>query len=180
MMEVNSEDAAKKLPKKVPIAAAQAKWESLQPKKNGEIKLTTNSKRKASDAQVADATSSAATAGAGDAGQLSGVRPGPYFRREPIEIESSSDSEAVQLPLGAGKGKGKEAAVGGATNGGSVGLRGDEATDGVVDADKPLPSTEDTESDTAGESRPSSSGGAARGGSRVRGLFTAKRGGRPA
>ena len=171
-MEVSSKDVTKKFPKRVPVAAAQAKWESLQPKKNGEIKLATNSKRKASDAQAADAPAIAIAAGVGS------VRPGPY-RQEPIEIESSSDSEAVQLPAGAGKENGKEATVGGAANGGSVEL-GDIAADGAAEADKPLPSTEDTESDATGESRPSSSGGAAQAGSRVRGLFTAKRGGRHA
>ena len=32
MMEVSSQDAASKYPKKVPVAAAQAKWEQLQPR----------------------------------------------------------------------------------------------------------------------------------------------------
>ena len=142
-MEVNSEDASKKYPKKVPIGAAQAKWESLQPKKTND-ESNANGKRKVLDAAMTDIPTTA--------------RAGSNSRQEPIEIDSSSGSEVVELPVGGEK---PVVAVG-ASNGGN----GE-----VVDADKPLPSTEDTESEQTGESRPSSSGGGRRG-------FMARRSGR--
>jgi len=164
-MKVSSEDAAKKYPKKVPVGAAQAQWESLQPRKNrGDAETSGNGKRKAEEAMTNVPTPTAPTIG--------GVRPRPNFRQEPIEIDSSSDSEAIELPVSNGKGKGAAVVGGGATN--SESGNGGFGGDGVADADKPLPSTEDTESETTGESRPSSSGGAARGG------FMAKRGRRHA
>jgi hypothetical protein len=131
MMEVSSEDASRKF-KKVPIGAAQAKWESLQPN-NRESSGNGGGKRKASDA--------------GMAGSPITAEAESNSRQEPIEIDSSSESEGVE--------------GGGATIG------------QVPDADKPLPSTEDTESEENGESRSLSSGGG-------RGGFMAKRGGRRA
>ena len=142
-MEVNSEDASKKYPKKVPVGAAQAKWESLQPKKTND-ESDGNGKHKALDATMTAVPTAA--------------RAGSNSRQELIEIDSSSGSEAVELPTGGEK----PAAVVGASKGGN----GE-----VADADKPLPSTEDTESEQTGESRPSSSGGGRRG-------FMARRSGR--
>jgi hypothetical protein len=143
MLEVNSEDASKKYPKKVPVGAAQAKWESLQPKKTND-ESNGNGKRNALDATMTDVPTAA--------------RAGSNSRQDPIEINSSSESEAVELPTGGEK----PAVVVGATNGGN---------EEVADADKPLPSTEDTESEQTGGSRPSSSRGRTGG-------FMAKRSGR--
>lgn len=154
MTEARSEDAASKHPKKVPVGAAQAKWEQLQPKNraNGtdgasgmerDI-LHANGKQKATEEGVRTTETPMAT---------SVSRVGSNTRAEPIEINSSSDSEAIELVPG-----GKVPAAGG-VNG-----------SGVADADKLFPSTEDTESES-GPSRPISSGG-------VRSGFMAKRGGR--
>ena len=105
----------------------------------------TNGKRKASDAAMTDIPTAA--------------RAASSSRLEPIEIDSSSESDAAKLD---------------ATNGGKPAADTAASTDeegGVADADKPLPSTEDTESEEAGESRPTSSSG-------TRGEYMAKRGGR--
>ena len=116
MIEVSSEDAASKYPKKkVPVAAAQAKWEQLRPRKNDD------------QMQAAQSTPADATAPG---------RQGSNTVREAIEIDSGSDTEdlAEQNRQGARI-----------------------LHQLMADQDRPLPSTEDTESEGAA-SRPTSSG----------------------
>jgi hypothetical protein len=154
--ELSSKDAASKHPKRVPVAAAQAKWEQLQPKRgatNGASGVdhsgfNTNGKRKASEEGIETTEGPATTTGS---------RTSSNSKQEPIEIDSSSDSEAGKTAPG----DGKTPAPAGASNG-----------NGVADKDKPLPSTEDIEAEVgSGASRRASSGN-------VRSGFMARRGGR--
>jgi hypothetical protein len=123
MMEARSEDAVRKYPKKVPVGEAQAKWEALQPRKDGTGSAsgyTELGKRKASDVGMDGAT---------DTG-----RANSGSREEVIVIDSDTESGGRSADAGVG-----------AAAGGVNGIGNGE----VADADQPLPSTEDTESDAS-------------------------------
>jgi hypothetical protein len=88
MMQVRAEDAGSKFPKKVPVAAAQAKWEQLQPNKNRKPGDHGESAGQSAeeDTPMTDAPATRATTAAA----------GSDSRREAITIDSSSDSEDIQ------------------------------------------------------------------------------------
>jgi hypothetical protein len=178
MVEVQAEDGATKyLPKKkVPVAAAQATWESLQPR------LDSGSSESATEAESAstrlDKRKGRAIDGepSEEAEPNAGGRANFNSRQEPIEIDSDSGSETdSSIPRNSSTHGGDSDNGGSRVKGSSFLPHHRTITElgGSIfqtpDADKPVPTTEHVGNN--GASRPASSGTG-------RGGFMARRGGR--